>query len=82
VTLFLLSLQYSFFSKSHKHETGNIIDGTGVLQAMWLYRNHPELEIQLNQVYNPTETNLREAGMVRTRLVGAERHRRKSRELL
>ncbi|KAJ7674473.1 hypothetical protein B0H14DRAFT_3178118 [Mycena olivaceomarginata] len=71
VALFLLSLRYSLFSKSHKYQTDNPIDGTGVLQAIWLYRNHPELETQLDQVDNPTETNLRKAGMVRTRLVGA-----------
>ncbi|KAJ7738876.1 hypothetical protein B0H14DRAFT_3515915 [Mycena olivaceomarginata] len=78
VALFLLSLRYSLFSKSHKPETDNPIDGTGVLQAIWLYRNHPELETQLNQVDNPTEMNLRKAGMVRTRLVGAGRRRRES----
>ncbi|KAJ7325388.1 hypothetical protein DFH08DRAFT_1028130 [Mycena albidolilacea] len=78
VALFLLSLRYSLFSKSHKPETDNPIDGTGVLQAIWLYRNHPELETQLNQVDSPTETNLRKAGMVRTRLVGAGRRRRES----
>ncbi|KAJ7325382.1 hypothetical protein DFH08DRAFT_1085128 [Mycena albidolilacea] len=76
VALFLLSLRYSLLSKSHKPETDNLIDGTGVLQAIWLYRNHPELETQLNQVDNPTETNLRKAGMVRTRLVGVDRRRR------
>ncbi|KAJ7325392.1 hypothetical protein DFH08DRAFT_343417 [Mycena albidolilacea] len=78
VAIFLLSLRYSLLSKSHKPETDNPIDGTGVLQAIWLYRNHPELETQLNQVDNPTETNLRKAGMVRTRLVGAGRRRRES----
>ncbi|KAJ7795065.1 hypothetical protein B0H14DRAFT_116666 [Mycena olivaceomarginata] len=78
VALFLLSLRYSFFPKSHKPETDNPIDGTGVLQAIWLYRNHPELETQLVQVDNPTETNLRKAGMVRTRLVGAGRRRRET----
>ncbi|KAJ7840947.1 hypothetical protein B0H14DRAFT_3140379 [Mycena olivaceomarginata] len=62
----------------HKPETDNPIDGTGVLQAIWLYRNHPELETQLVQVDNPTETNLRKAGMVRTRLVGAGRRRRET----
>ncbi|KAJ7318432.1 hypothetical protein DFH08DRAFT_1086640 [Mycena albidolilacea] len=67
VTLFLLSLRYSLFSKSHKYQTDNPIDGTGILQAIWLYRNHPELEARLDQVDNPTEANLREAGMVRTR---------------
>ncbi|KAJ7840948.1 hypothetical protein B0H14DRAFT_3140380 [Mycena olivaceomarginata] len=67
VALFLLSLRYSLLSKSHQYRADNPIDGTGILQAIWLYRNHPELETQLDQVDNPTEANLREAGMVRTR---------------
>jgi hypothetical protein len=67
----LLSLRYFLFFTSHKHEPGNLIDGTGILQVIWLYRNHPEVEIQLDQVDNPTEENLWEAGMVRTRLGGA-----------
>ncbi|KAJ7635399.1 hypothetical protein FB45DRAFT_1057235 [Roridomyces roridus] len=45
------------------------IGGTGLLHAIWLYRNHPELEKLLDQVDNPTDENLRAAGMVRTRLV-------------
>jgi hypothetical protein len=53
VALLLLSLRYSIFSKSHKPETDNPIDGTGVLQAIWLYRKHLELETQLDQVDNP-----------------------------
>ncbi|KAJ7818542.1 hypothetical protein B0H14DRAFT_1371797 [Mycena olivaceomarginata] len=46
------------------------VDGTGILHAIWLYRNHPELEILLEQVEHPTDENLRAAGMVKTRLVG------------
>ncbi|KAF7333175.1 hypothetical protein MVEN_02383300 [Mycena venus] len=49
------------------------IDGTGLLHAIWLYRNHPELEDLLEQVEHPTKDNLRDAGMVRTRLVGPRR---------
>jgi hypothetical protein len=41
----------------------------GILHAIWLYRNHPELEMLMEQVDHPTEANLREAGMVRTRLI-------------
>ncbi|KAJ7795962.1 hypothetical protein B0H14DRAFT_2916964 [Mycena olivaceomarginata] len=82
VALFLLLLRYSLFSKSHQYQTDNPIDGTGILQAIWLYRNQPELKTQLDQVDNPTEANLREAGMVRTRLVGADRRSREISELL
>ncbi|KAJ7226849.1 hypothetical protein GGX14DRAFT_417491 [Mycena pura] len=46
------------------------LDGTGILHAIWLYRNHPELEARLEQVEHPTDENLRAAGMVKTRLVG------------
>ncbi|KAJ7713834.1 hypothetical protein B0H14DRAFT_3171515, partial [Mycena olivaceomarginata] len=42
------------------------VDGTGILHAIWLYRNHPELEILLEQVEHPTDKNLRAAGMVKT----------------
>ncbi|KAJ7662606.1 hypothetical protein DFH06DRAFT_1190436 [Mycena polygramma] len=45
------------------------IDGTGFLHAIWLYRNNPELETLLPQAEHPTATNLREAGMVRARLI-------------
>ncbi|KAJ7167874.1 hypothetical protein C8R46DRAFT_1350788 [Mycena filopes] len=45
------------------------IDGTGILHTIWLYRNHPELEMLLDQVEEPTVDNLRAAGMLRTRLV-------------
>lgn len=46
------------------------LDGTGILHAIWLYRNQPELETLLEQVEHPTDENLRAAGMVKTRLVG------------
>lgn len=46
------------------------INGTGILHAIWMYRNHPELQKMLEQVEHPTDENLRVAGMVRTRLVG------------
>ncbi|KAJ7823142.1 hypothetical protein B0H14DRAFT_2827074, partial [Mycena olivaceomarginata] len=48
------------------------LDGTGILHVIWLYRNHPELETLVEQVGQPTDQNLREAGMVRTRLVGGK----------
>ncbi|KAJ7226844.1 hypothetical protein GGX14DRAFT_417477 [Mycena pura] len=46
------------------------LDGTGILHAIWLYRNHPDLEARLEQVEHPTDENLRAAGMVKTRLMG------------
>jgi hypothetical protein len=67
--LTLLSLPTSIL-KHVKDENDIPIDGTGILHAIWLYRNHPELETLLEQVEHPTDNNLREAGMVQTRLVG------------
>ncbi|KAJ7614493.1 hypothetical protein FB45DRAFT_1110256 [Roridomyces roridus] len=66
--LFLLSLQYSVFR--NPTQDGEIITGMGPLHIIWLYRNHRELEAELEQVVYPTTSNLRKAGMVRTRLAG------------
>ncbi|KAJ7503703.1 hypothetical protein B0H11DRAFT_2355401 [Mycena galericulata] len=61
----------------HDHEDNVVIEGIGILHAMWLYQNHPELEAPLEEVEHPTNNNLREAGMVRIRLVdGYSRKRR------
>ncbi|KAJ7133250.1 hypothetical protein C8R44DRAFT_870660 [Mycena epipterygia] len=75
VVLMLLSLWLQRGSKDAKDLP---IDGTGVLHAIWLYRNHPELETRLEQVEHPTVNNLRAAGMVRTRLVGGQHRGRES----
>ncbi|KAJ7207169.1 hypothetical protein GGX14DRAFT_543674 [Mycena pura] len=60
VVLTLLTLPFAIF---HKDRDDIMIDGVGILHAIWAYRNHPELEILLEQVEHPTEDNLREAGM-------------------
>ncbi|KAJ7105177.1 hypothetical protein C8R44DRAFT_942960 [Mycena epipterygia] len=65
IALMFLSL---LFQRGSKDDQILPIDGTGILHVIWLYRNHPELEILLDQVENPTDDNLRAAGMVRTRL--------------
>ncbi|KAF7326799.1 hypothetical protein MSAN_02499400 [Mycena sanguinolenta] len=39
------------------------INGTGILHAIWMYRNHPELQKTLEHVEHPTDENLRAAGM-------------------
>ncbi|KAJ7763007.1 hypothetical protein B0H16DRAFT_1718840 [Mycena metata] len=54
------------------------IDGTGMLHAIWLYRNNPDLEAELEQVEHPTEENLRQAGMVRVKWAEGGLRRRKS----
>ncbi|KAJ7859234.1 hypothetical protein B0H13DRAFT_1901544 [Mycena leptocephala] len=70
VVLMLLSLKHSLLRTHHENEQDLPISGTGLLHAIWLYRNHPELELLLEQVTYPADNNLRHAGMVRTRLVG------------
>ncbi|KAJ7835015.1 hypothetical protein B0H14DRAFT_3461692 [Mycena olivaceomarginata] len=70
IFLFLLALPSLFIPKGG-NETDILIDGTGILHAIWMFRNHPELETLLPQVEHPTNENLRAAGLVRTRLVGS-----------
>ncbi|KAJ7614555.1 hypothetical protein FB45DRAFT_1110374 [Roridomyces roridus] len=70
--LLALSLQFSAFRQTTDEE---IIGGMGPLHIIWLYRNHPELETELEQVVNPTSSNLRQAAMVQTRLAGPEMDR-------
>ncbi|KAJ6482659.1 hypothetical protein C8R45DRAFT_1150174 [Mycena sanguinolenta] len=70
ILLLLLSLPHSLFPGGPNSDDDDIhIDGTGILHAIWLYRNHPELEMLLEQVEHPTTDNLRWAGEVQTRLV-------------
>ncbi|KAJ7241782.1 hypothetical protein C8J57DRAFT_72858 [Mycena rebaudengoi] len=66
-TLLLLSLPSSVFCLGSGAKLS--IDGTGMLQSIWLYRKHPELETLLEQIDYPTNNRLRAAGMVRTTLV-------------
>ncbi|KAJ6459561.1 hypothetical protein C8R45DRAFT_1030424 [Mycena sanguinolenta] len=76
IVLGLVSLQYSFFHKIPRDRNDLVINGTGILHTIWLYRNQPEFQTVLKQVGTPTTNNLREAGMVDTtfggRLPGAE----------
>ncbi|KAJ7613435.1 hypothetical protein FB45DRAFT_1008948 [Roridomyces roridus] len=64
--LFLLSLKFSIFRTTTQEE----INVMGPLHTIWLHRHHPELEAELEQVLDPTTSNLRKAGLVRTRLAG------------
>jgi hypothetical protein len=60
VSLALLgvSLQFSQWANSERDAP---VGGTGILHAIWLYRNHPELEELLEQVEHPIDDDLREA---------------------
>ncbi|KAJ7306655.1 hypothetical protein DFH08DRAFT_975911 [Mycena albidolilacea] len=72
ILLLLLSLPHSLLPGGPTNDDEDIqIDGTGILHAIWLYRNHPELETLLEQVEKPTTDNLRSAGAVQYRLVPA-----------
>ncbi|KAJ6556971.1 hypothetical protein DFH09DRAFT_1365415 [Mycena vulgaris] len=82
IALMLLSLQHLLHPGDEKAEQDVPIDGTGLLHAIWLYRNHPELEVLLEQVERPTDDNLRDAGIVRTRLVGPTLSKTESQETL
>ncbi|KAJ6491099.1 hypothetical protein C8R45DRAFT_1138153 [Mycena sanguinolenta] len=74
ILLLLLSLPNSLLCGGPTSDDNDIqIDGIGFLHAIWLYRNHPELETLLDQVEHPTTDNLRWAGEVRTRLVATRK---------
>ncbi|KAJ7698475.1 hypothetical protein B0H16DRAFT_1749695 [Mycena metata] len=66
--LMLLSLPSSISRRDTSDDQEISIEGTGILHAIWLYRNHPELEPRLEQVEYPTDENLRSAGMIRRRI--------------
>ncbi|KAJ7215559.1 hypothetical protein GGX14DRAFT_443098 [Mycena pura] len=65
--LLLISLQYLQFRSDSRD--GVRINGTDLLHGIWLYRHHPELATLMGRVENPTDENLRAAGMVSVRLV-------------
>ncbi|KAF8214817.1 hypothetical protein K438DRAFT_2138348 [Mycena galopus ATCC 62051] len=44
------------------------LTGLGILHLIWLFRNHPSLSNQLDQVDEPTNMALRSAGMIRVQL--------------
>ncbi|KAJ7192930.1 hypothetical protein GGX14DRAFT_479502 [Mycena pura] len=64
--LLLISLQYLQFCSDLRDSVR--IDGTELLHGIWLYRHHPELATLMEHVENPTNENLRRAGMVSVRL--------------
>ncbi|KAJ7137197.1 hypothetical protein C8R44DRAFT_768626 [Mycena epipterygia] len=72
IALLLVALPFSLKNPNSEKASDVPLDGTGILHVIWLYRNHPELETLVEQVGQPTDQNLREAGMVRTRLVGGK----------
>jgi hypothetical protein len=57
-------------SERSTDDKDRLVDGTGILHAIWLYRNYPELDTLLEKVKHPTDDNLRAAGLVQTKSVG------------
>ncbi|KAJ7907415.1 hypothetical protein B0H13DRAFT_1879674 [Mycena leptocephala] len=82
IILMLVALPSLLFHEDSTDDKDRSVNGTGILHAIaiWLYRNHPELETLLEQVEHPTDDNLRAAGLAQTRLVGrrVQKERRKS----
>ncbi|KAJ7023755.1 hypothetical protein C8F04DRAFT_1271103 [Mycena alexandri] len=63
----LTVLSLSFCRNQNDSQTMSFA-GSGFLQAIWLFRSHPDLETAIPNVENPTENNLRTAGMVPVKL--------------
>ncbi|KAK6981148.1 hypothetical protein R3P38DRAFT_2746115 [Favolaschia claudopus] len=71
IALALLSLPATIFHLRGRNNTSRLpTDGTGILNTIWLYRNHPELETLVYQVEKPSDKNLRLAGMIEVNLAG------------
>lgn len=77
IALACISLRYSLYHGIPPHFEDPAIDGAGILPAIWLYRNQPELARLLGQVEHPTDQNLRQAGMVGTIFGGQLQKRRR-----
>ncbi|KAJ7875788.1 hypothetical protein B0H13DRAFT_2347933 [Mycena leptocephala] len=60
VLLFLI-----FMFSSGTHISSPSLNSMGFLQILWVFEHHPELSEILEQVDNPTEHNLRTAGLVK-----------------
>ncbi|KAK6978195.1 hypothetical protein R3P38DRAFT_2809379 [Favolaschia claudopus] len=71
IALALLSLPATIFHLRGRNNKSRLpTDGTGILNTIWLYRNHPELETLVYQVEKPSDKNLRLAGMIEVNLAG------------
>ncbi|KAJ6509820.1 hypothetical protein DFH09DRAFT_1198507 [Mycena vulgaris] len=54
-------------------KTTTSLDSMGLLHIIWLFRSHPELADRLEQVEDPTDSNLRAAGLIRVQLLSEGR---------
>ncbi|KAJ7824119.1 hypothetical protein B0H13DRAFT_1919319 [Mycena leptocephala] len=67
ISLLLFSAKFSTYATPPADAQGTV-DGTGFLHAIWLFRDNLRLQQQLEQVDEPSDQNLRKAGMIRSRL--------------
>lgn len=49
-------------------------DGLGLLHTIWFFQHHPDLTEILEQVEDPTDYNLRVAGLIKVRLLDADKY--------
>ncbi|KAJ7153312.1 hypothetical protein C8R46DRAFT_1357193 [Mycena filopes] len=75
IFLTLLSLFFCRDQNGGSQMGNNSFLGSGFLHAIWLFRSHPELENALPNVEDPTERNLRRAGMVPVKLLDVRREK-------
>ncbi|KAJ7452646.1 hypothetical protein FB451DRAFT_1282765, partial [Mycena latifolia] len=67
----LLAIQFVLRSGAR----GTPLTGMGILHGIWLFRNHPRLEDELENATKPTDRELRAAGMVRVQFLGESGNR-------
>jgi uncharacterized membrane protein len=61
---FLLSLKFI----ARRGTPSTALTGMDILHVIWIFRNHPRLAEECEQVSDPTDENLRATGMVRVQL--------------
>ncbi|KAJ7085072.1 hypothetical protein C8R44DRAFT_903058 [Mycena epipterygia] len=68
----LLLLAIAFSAGTQNPKTS--LNGLGLLQIIWVLHHHPYLSDILEHVEDPTDYNLREAGLVKLRMSDAEEY--------
>jgi hypothetical protein len=67
IVLFILAVTFSACNS----KSNSSLTSLGLLQIIWLFEHHPELSEILENVEDPTDYNLRTAGLVKVRLADA-----------
>ncbi|KAJ7812066.1 hypothetical protein B0H13DRAFT_2383455 [Mycena leptocephala] len=76
-SLILMILPLASLRGQNEDDDLSLKRGPGILHAIWLYCNHPELETLLEQVEHPTDENLRADGDGCENKVGGKRVRKR-----